>query len=69
METTTTPTQKSHQNIFLLILKVVVGVMTVATDPQLIFHFHNASFFPKISSSRKANSPPFFPEKTGQKSP
>lgn len=35
---------------------------------QLIFHFHNASFFPKISSSRKANSPPFFPEKTGQKS-
>lgn len=61
METNTTPTQKSHQNIFLLILKVFVGVMTLETDPQLIFHFHKASFFPngtKISVTSTVLLPP-----------
>lgn len=70
LETTTTPTQKSHQNIFLLILKVFVGVMTLETWPSTHLPFSQRFVFPQnfqLTQGRQLSA--VFPKKTGQKSP
>ena len=68
LETTTTPTQKSHQNIFLLILKVFVGVMTLETWPSTHLPFSQRFVFPQnfqLTQGRQLSA--VFPKKNGTK--